>query len=179
MDSGSAPGGNRMIRSGIIKTITGCVVFALATAGVFAAPGRVTAKPVDKDVIKIYSYPISGLVSMDEANPGFLVELARTIVHHPDLPVEIEVSPVAVLMKYSLIQAVGVSAIGQDRDFSARDLQDLVGIVLYEKAGKTYKLYFNMLNPRSKPLYESTLEAFERARRDGTFERLVNKYNLN
>ncbi len=155
-----------------------CVLLAFTGHGLAAAPARVSANPVDEKVVKIYAYKMVPFVSMDEAMPGFLAELAAKVVNHPDLPVMVEVSPVAVLMKYSLIQAVGVAAIGMDKDFSPRDLQDLVSIPLYEKDGKIYKLYFNSLNPLSAQLHAGAVENIGRVKADGTFETLLAKYNL-
>jgi len=165
--------------TGIARAVAACCFFlAIAGQGVTAAPARVSANPVDEKVVKIYAYKMVPLVSMDEAMPGFLAELAAEVVHHPDLPVVVEVSPVAVLMKYSLIQAVGVAAIGMDKDFSPRDLQDLTSIILYEKDGKLYKLYFNTLNPMSAQLHAGAVENLGRVKADGTFEKLLVKYNL-
>jgi hypothetical protein len=155
-----------------------CFLIVFTGQSLVAAPARVSANPVDEKVVKIYAYKMVPFVSMDEAMPGFLAELAAKVVEHPDLPVMVEVSPVAVLMKYSLIQAVGVAAIGMDKDFSPRDLQDLVSIPLYEKDGRIYKLYFNSLNPLGAQLHARAVENLGRAKADGTFETLLSKYNI-
>lgn len=177
--SGPCETRRQRMKMGMMKAlIAWCALLAIPGQNILAAPARVSANPVDENVVKIYAYKLLPLVSMEEAMPGFLVELAKEIVHHPEFPVLVEVSPVPVLMKYSLIQAVGVAAIGMDKDFSARDLQDLVSIILYEKDGKVYKLYFNTLNPMSSLLQKSTVENLGRIKTDGTFEKLLTKYKL-
>lgn len=154
------------------------VLFASAFSIVCAAPARVSAKPVDEKEIKVYAYRIEPLVSMDEEKPGFLSEVAKVIVEDPEMDVIVEVSPVAVLMKYSLIQSVGTAAIGLESDFSGAELKDLIGLPLYEMDGKEYTLYFNTINPKGQPLYEAAVKNLEQIKSDGTFEELRKKYNL-
>ena len=90
----------------------------------------------------------------------------------------VEVSPVAVLMKYSLIQSVGIGAIGLTSDFSGAELKDMQEIPLYELKGKTYKLFMYSLNPLSEELFESTVDNFNNLKSSGRFEELMAKYNL-
>jgi len=172
-------GANRMnikILRGIVLCIVVCIA---AVSSVYAAPARVSAKPVDEHVIKVYAYRVEPLVTMDDNLPGFLVEVSKEIVEHPEMDVVVEISPVAVLMKYSLIQSVGVSAIGTESDFSQTELKDLIGIPLFEVNGKVYSLYFNTLNPQSQQLYETAVQNFECIKDDGTFDQLQKKYKLN
>lgn len=162
-----------------IISISVCIIIAaVSIQNLSAAPARVSSKPVDADVIKIYAYRSEPLVTLDEDKPGFLVEVVKEIIQHPEFPVVAEVSPVAVLMKYSLIQAVGVGAIGLSTDFTAVDLKDLQEIPLYELKGKTYKLFFNSLNPLGPELFESTVENVNELKSSGRFEELMAKYNL-
>jgi len=154
------------------------VLFALVFSLVYAAPARVSAKPVDEKEIKVYAYRIEPLVTMDEERPGFLSEVAKLIVEDPVMDVIVEVSPVAVLMKYSLIQSVGAAAIGLESDFSGAELKDLVGLPLHVMEGKEYMLYFNTINPKGQPLYEAAVKNLEEIKNDGTFEELRKKYNL-
>lgn len=166
------------MRSEMSKALIAAVLFALAGLNLGAAPARVSANPIDDKVIKVYAYQAPPLVVLDDSAPGFLVELVKAIIQHPELPVEVEVSPVAVLMKYSIIQSVGAAAIGMDKDFSARDLQDLVSIPLLERDGKVYKLYFNTLNPIGAGLVDSTIRNLDRVKADGNYGRLLAKYGL-
>lgn len=166
------------MRSHMPRTCVVAVLFVLAGLNLGAAPARVSANPVDDKVVKVYAYQAPPLVVLDDSAPGFLVELVKAIVQHPELPVEVEISPVAVLMKYSIIQSVGVAAIGLDKDFGARDLQDLVSIPLLERDGKVYKLYFNTLNPIGAGLVESTSRNLDRVKADGNYNRLLAKYGL-
>lgn len=53
------------------------------------------------------------------------------------------------------LETLVAAQIGMDKDFSARDLQDLMSIPLLEREGMVYKLYFNKLNPIGAALAES------------------------
>ncbi len=162
----------------IISILLCLIISVFFLPNLFAAPSRVSAQPIDDDVIRIYAYRTDPLVTLDENNPGFLVEIVKEVIRHPEFAVEVEVSPVAVLMKYSLIQAVGVGAIGLTSDFSSTDLKDLKEIPLYELKGKIYKLFFNSLNPQGVELFESTAENVQALKSSSRFEELMNKYKL-
>jgi hypothetical protein len=82
-------------------------------------------QPVDEQTLTIYAYELAGLMEQDEERPGFLVELAKELVTDPELPVAVHILPSALLMKCSLIQAVGIAAIGKRDEFSAIVRQDL------------------------------------------------------
>jgi hypothetical protein len=153
-----------------------CVLLGVHYA--VAAPERVTAKPIESNKITVYAYKVEPLIRLDEAKPGFLAEVAKLIVKHPNLPVEVEVSPAPILMKYRLIQAVGVCGIGVDSDFSPDDLKNLAGLPLFQAGEKTYKLYFNSLNPQGPILQSSAAGLLDGIKRDGTFEVLMQKYGL-
>lgn len=154
------------------------VLCIIAVSSLSAAPARVSAKPVDENIVKVYAYRVEPLVTLDDERPGFLVELTEMIVVHPEMDVAVEVSPVAVLMKYSLIQSVGVSAIGTEKDFSGAELKDLRGIPLYVMGGKEYKLFFNSLNPLADQLFDGTVAMLEKIREEGSYDQLKAKYGL-
>jgi hypothetical protein len=162
------------------RVFFGCILLFLIVGSIaYTAPARVSAKPIDEKVIKVYAYKINKLAVQTKTASGFLVDLANEIIIHPEFPVEVQVVPAAVLMKYSLIQSVGVAALGMESDFSNAELKDLLIIPLYESAGKKYSLFLNTLNPIGASLYDSTVENLNKLVSDGSYDDLKKKYNLN
>lgn len=165
---------NRMYKKLLCGFILMCV-FACVSA--FASDVRTTGTPLGSDIV-IYTYKVEPLVTLKTDKPGFLSEIAHQIIKHPTLSIAVKVNPMPILMKYGLIQSVGVAAIGLDADFSEKELQDLLEIPLYEYQGKTYKLFFNTRNPQGEPLYETALGYFDEIKANGTFDELKAKYGL-
>ncbi len=153
------------------------VAFLLISATAYGATAvRLATEPREEKQITVYAYKIKHLATLNREKPGPLVEIVKTIITDPEREVEVKVKPVNVLMKYGLIQSVGVAAIAGKGDFSAEDLKDLIEVPIYEKGGKKYSCFFNKRNPRGEPLSKIAIKNLKKIKTDGTYNQILKKY---
>ena len=169
-----------MKKNTMMVLIITVVIMNVWTGSAFCATAPRIAVPSGEEEdtgLTIFAYENPPFTTTETPEQGVLAEIVMEALKDEDVDAEVtvEISPTKSLMKYSLIQDIGLAALGSKADFTEDELKHLTEIPLYEKGEVTFSIFFNKEHDEGESLAELFKKNLEEMKKNGKMDEILKK----
>ncbi len=160
----------------ILPAVIVMMILSVFPAFCATAP-RISVPPeVEEKGFIVFAYENPPHTTMKTPEQGILGEILREALKSAEELVTLDVMPVKMLMKYSLIQDQGLAAVGRVTDFTKDELKQLTEIPCYTQKNTQFSIFINKQHKKGEALAEFFRKNLEKMKQSGKLMEIVKKY---